>query len=111
MAMQTVRKARRLASVCRRRAPSRAAVVIASAGGASARRAGAADALKIKVVIPDIAKNGTDLFLFARSAIHSNRYPVTLRLCFEIDSDSCPIIRSGGQRLRLDQRTLICSVE
>src|SRR6267378_6042896 len=100
-----VRKASRLASVCRRLPRSDVAGLAFDIAGVSA--AGSADALKIEVVIPHRAKDWTDLRLATRGATESDRYTIMTGVRGEIESSLLPVVRSGWQGFRRRQHVSV----
>src|SRR5260370_10347344 len=102
-----VRKPSRLASVCRRLAGSWIAGLALTAGRGSARSAGTTDALKTEVVIPESAKDGTDLILAARCAGQFHYYSIGFRAGLKIKRNSLPVVGAAGRRRRVNQHCIV----
>src|SRR5437016_5741265 len=72
---------------------------------------GRVDPLKVEVVIPDGAKDRTELSRLAWSARKTQNYPFALGFCFEIESYPLPIVRPRWQRLRTRQSSIVRGIE
>src|SRR5436190_6136501 len=106
-----VKKPSRLASVCRRLGCSRFAGLAFSADRGSARSAGSAAAFKAEVVIPDSAKNGTDLILATRAAGQFHDNSIGFWTGLEIKRNSLPIVGAAARRRRANQHSIVRCVK
>ena len=86
---------------------ARVAGLALTAGRGSERSAGTAAALKTEVVIPDSAKDGTNLILATRCAGQFHDYSIVFRAGPEIKRNSLPIVGAAGRRQRVNQHCIV----